>query len=184
MANTNKPFGFRLVSDSPINIYYTNDSTVFYVGDPVKLTGTSGAVNAGDVYRPAIQKATSGDAAVGVVVGFIPLPTDLELHYHTASTAQYVLVSDARDAKYEIQGDSTTWAVTDIGLNCTYGASSGSTTTGVSNSTLTGSTKNTTSSLGVQILGFSPAPDNEVGAYSRFIVKLNQSQFAEGATGI
>lgn len=184
MANTNKPFGFRLVSDSKVETFYTNDSTAFYVGDVVKLTGTSGAVNTGDMYRPAVQKATSGDAAVGVVVGFLPTVTDLTLNYHTASTAQYVLVSTDPEAQYEIQGDSTTWAVGDIGLNCTYLASTGETATGISNATLTGSTKNTTSSLGACILGFSPAPDNEVGQYSRFIVKLNQSQFGLSATGI
>jgi hypothetical protein len=184
MANTNKPFGFRLVTDSRIDIYYTNDSTAFYVGDVVKLTGTSGAVNTGDMYRPAVQKATSGDAALGVVVGFLPIATNLELKYHTASTAQYVLVSTDPEARYEIQGDSTTFAVTDIGLNCTYLNSTGSTTTGISNATLTGSTKNTTNTLGACILGFSPAPDNEVGQYSRFIVKLNQSQFGLSATGI
>ena len=184
MSNSNKPFGFRLVSDSKVGIYYSNDSTVFYVGDAVKLTGTSGAVNTGDMYRPAVAKATSGDAAVGVVVGFLPIATNLELKYHTASTAQYVLVSDDPDALYEIQGDSTVWAVGDIGLNCTYLASTGSTSTGISDATLTGSTKLTTSTLGACLLGFSPAPDNEVGAYSRFIVKLNQSQFGLGATGI
>lgn len=184
MSNSNKPFGFRLVSNSKVGIYYTNDATAFYVGDVVKLTGTSGAVNTGDLYRPAVAKAASGDAAVGVVVGFLPTPTDLTLKYHTASTAQYVMVSDDYDAQYEIQGDSTVWAVGDIGLNCTYLASTGETATGVSNATLTGSTKQTTSSLGAAILGFSPAPDNEVGAYSRFIVKLNQSQFGLSATGI
>jgi len=184
MSNTNKPYGFRLVSDSKVGIYYSNDSTVFYVGDAVKLTGTSGAVNTGDMYRPAVAKATSGDAAVGVVVGFLPIATNLELKYHTTSTAQYVMVSDDPEAQYEIQGDSTVWAVGDIGLNCTYLASTGETSTGISNATLTGSTKLTTSTLGAAILGFSPAPDNEVGAYSRFIVKLNQSQFGLGATGI
>jgi len=185
MANTNKPFGLRLVSDTKVGLYYTNDGTVFYVNDPVKLTGTSGAVSAGDMYRPAVQKATSGNVVVGVCIGFIPTYLTPELRYHTASTAQYVFVAEALEtAVFEIQGDSTTFAVTDIGLNAGWNASSGSTSTGISNATLAGSGKNTTSSLGLCILGFAPDAGNEVGAYTRFCVKLNQSQFADTATGI
>ena len=54
MANTNKAFGFRWVGSladgaisGKIQKFYTNSSTAFYVGDPVKTEGTYGHVNPG-----------------------------------------------------------------------------------------------------------------------------------------
>ena len=56
MANANKPFGLRpskTLNGSSTNMqlrkYYVpaTDSTAVFIGDPVKLAGTEGSLNAG-----------------------------------------------------------------------------------------------------------------------------------------
>jgi hypothetical protein len=189
MANTNRPFGFRKVgslSGSPISgaiqKFYTNDSTAFYVGDTVMTEGTYGQVNADDMPRPAVVKAANGSVVLGVVVGFEILPASPTLRYHTSSTAQYVFVDVDPMDLYEVQGDSTVWTSDDIGTNAAITVSTGSTTTGLSNAVITSPSESASAS--VLIVGMSPDPSNEMGAYCRFLVKMNLNQYANGALGI
>ena len=189
MANTNKPFGFRWVGSladgaisGKIQKFYTNSSTAFYVGDPVKTEGTYGHVNAGEPDLPAVEKSANGNVVLGVVAGFAPTPSNLELKYHTASTAQYVYVNVDPMALYEVQGDSTVWTSDDIGTNADITVSTGSTTTGVSNAVITNPSESATAS--VLIVGMATTPGNEMGAYCKFLVKMNLSQYANGALGI
>jgi hypothetical protein len=189
MANTNKPFGFRWVGSladgaisGRIQKFYTNSATAFYVGDLVKTEGTVGQVAADDAFYPAVEKAANADVCLGVVVGFEPLPASPTLRYHTASTAQYVFVNVDPMALYEVQGDSTVWAIDDIGNNADVTVSTGSTTTGISNAVLT--SPEASAADNVLIVNISPTPDNAIGAYCKFIVKLNLNQYANAAVGI
>jgi hypothetical protein len=189
MANSNKPFGFRRVgslSGAPISggvqKFYTNDSTAFYVGDTVMSEGTTGQVYADDCLRPTVVKASNASVVLGVVEGFEPLPASPTLRYHTSSTAQYVLVSVDPNAIYEVQGDSTVWTADDIGTNAAITVSTGSTTTGQSNAVITSPSESATAS--VLIIGQVPDPSNVMGAYCRFLVKMNLNQYANAALGI
>lgn len=189
MANANRPFGFRPVgslSEAPvtgkIQKFYTNSSTAFYIGDPVKTEGTYGHVNAGEPDLPAVEKSANGNVVLGVVTGFEPIPGNLDLRYHTASTAQYVFVKVDPMALYEVQGDATVWTSDDIGTNAAVTVSTGSTTTGVSNAVITSPSESATASI--LIVGMSTTPGNEMGAYCKFLVKMNLNQYANGALGI
>lgn len=191
MANSNRPFGLRPVGSlnaacytGKVRQYFVpaTDSNAIYIGDTVKLAGSSGSVNADDANYPTAAIAASGDAVIGVCVGVKPLPTDLTVGYRKASTAMYILVEVDPNTIYEIQGDSGTWAVGDVGYNATLTVTAGSTVTGRSASVAT--TPAATSTLDLQILGFSPASDNEIGAYSRLLVRLNDHQFINQTTGL
>lgn len=191
MANANAPFGLRWVGSlgggaitGQIKKFYTAHASAIYVGDMVKLSGTAGHVNAGDPYYPAVEIAATSNACIGVVVGFEPLPSDLSIKYHVATTAvpKYVYVNVDPLAIYEIMGSSATWAVTDIGQSADVTVVAGSAVTGLSGSYATVTSGQANDSL--IILGFSQAPNNEIGAYARLLVKLNLHQYANGATGV
>jgi hypothetical protein len=191
MANASAPFGLRWVGSlggggisGQIKKFYTAHSSAIYVGDMVKLSGSAGHVNANDPYYPSIEISATSAASIGVVIGFDPLPSDLSVKYHVVTTAvpQYVYVNVDPLAIYEIQGSSATWEVTDIGQSADLTVAAGSSVTGISGSYATVTTGQTDDSL--TILGFSQAPNNEIGAYAYLIVKLNLHQYANGATGV
>lgn len=151
MANQNAPFGLRPVrhrNGNPWNgvtkPYYIPSSygTALFIGDPVIKTGTSntamveapgaGRFNVGTL--PEINKATAGDTnrITGVIVGFSPLPSNLDYKHNPASTARVAYVCDDPDVIFEIQADGAIPAAT-IGFNAVLiYTQSGSTTTGLS----------------------------------------------------
>lgn len=189
MANVSRAAGFRPVAhlngsawNGQTEKFYipASDTDNIYQGDPVKLAGGSDA----DGVR-TVAKAAAGDATVGVVVGFSVDPTNLNTpQYRVGSTARYALVVTSTDTVFEGQV-SGTFAVTDIGLNIDIVASTGSTSTGVSNATFDGSTKATTSTLAFKTVGFSTRQDNEPGnANAKILAVLNKSQLANATAGV
>jgi hypothetical protein len=192
MGNSNRPYGFRHVGTldaSPISDavkkYYVpaTDGTAIFIGDLVKVGGTAGQLNAGDAYYPTATVAASADAVLGVCVGVEPLPTNLAITYRKASTGMYIFVNTDPDAIYSVQMDSVGAAITDIMLNCTATIGSGSTTTGMSSTVLSGATLAADASLDTLVIGYDPAPDNVAGAYARVLVKLNLHQFGTAIVG-
>ena len=150
MANADTPRGLRPLrhkSGAPYNgaanPYYLPSSygTAVFIGDAVVKTGTSNtaAVSTpiGDFEigtLPEINAATVGDnnQITGVVVGFAPLPTDLETRHNKASTERVALVCDDPDVVFEIQADGAVAAAA-IGLNAVLIAThAGSADTGLS----------------------------------------------------
>lgn len=194
MANANKPFGLRPIGSllgTPQNLQIrkylvpATDSTAFYVGDPVKLAGTSGSLNPDDASYPTVAKAAANDAVIGVCVGVQPLPTDLSINYRKASTAMYVYVCTDPNTIYAIQGDADTFDAADVGLNMSLTVSTGSATTGTSNAVADQSTANTTNTLDLQILGTVPTVGNDLtGGYPLLLVRLNNHQYSNAATGL
>jgi hypothetical protein len=190
----NKSFkGFRPVKRKgdeyagDCNLYFipSTDGTAVFKGDVVKLAGSASA----DGYATVAQ-AAANDVPVGVVVGFRVDPTNLNLSgsYRAASTNRYVLVADDPDLICEVQEDAVggALAVTDVGNNADIVVGSGSTTTGFSAMELDTSTKNTTNTLPLQILGFVDRPDNEIGvANAKVLVKFNAHAYkaTTGTTG-
>lgn len=192
MANADNAFGLkpvRHVTGAPYNgaarVFSTasGDATAIYVGDPVKLSGTSSTVN-GVVYTDVDQAAT-GDVVVGVVVGVLPDTAD-SLIYRAASTTRRLLVATDPHLEYEIQEVSGGTALTAaaIGLNADFVVGSGSTTTGRSGVELSNSTEATTNTLDLQIVGLVARADNEVGEHAKWLVRINRHQFANQIAGI
>lgn len=192
MANSDTPFGLkpvRKLSGAPYNgavtVFSTasGDATAIYVGDPVKISGTSSTVR-NSVYTDVDQAAT-GDVMVGVVVGFLPDTRD-SLIYRAASTTRLVAVCTDPDMLFEIQEVSGGTALTAaaIGLNADFVVGSGSTTTGYSGVELNNATEATTNTLDVQIVGLSDRPDNAVGEHAKWLVRINRHQFANQVAGI
>lgn len=191
MANTDSPFGLRPIKklDGSPNVggvmafsTASDDGTAIFIGDPVKLSGTSSTVN-GSVYTDVDQAAT-GDVIVGVVVSVEPATRD-SLTYRAASTTRVVYVCTDPDMLYEIQEVSggTALAAADIGLNANFVVGSGDTATGYSGVELNNATEAGTNTLDLQIVGLADRPDNAVGEHAKWIVRINRHQFANQVAG-
>lgn len=209
MANTSKISGFRHVASAVggsmqaqghVYAVASGDGTALFVGDPVKLDGSSNAVGVATV-----TKATQGAAVLGVVVGVLPAKMDpiggtmtsgsISLDtpvYRAASTAAYVIVNDDPTQIYEVEavtGSNASYAflAADVGLNADLSTVAGSTTTGASAAALDMATKATTATLQFKIIGTVTRPDNEpTGNATKVLVKINNATLGggTGATGV
>lgn len=194
MANTSRINGFRPVKylngsawNGQANIYeiVVGDGTATMIGDLVKAdSGT-----ATDVYPTCVRHGTTGEVtsglALGVVVGFVISPTDLNTpQYRAASTKRYALVADDPNLIFEVEDGATTPTTkTLIGNNCGFMATAGSTTTGASGMTTGTTTPTTTNSLPLKIMGIVDRPGNEAGsAYQKLLVMINQHYYMGGQT--
>jgi len=156
MPNIDSPFGLRPIrhkSGAPYNgaarPYYiaSTYATALFIGDPVlKVAGGSNAsaisVPGGGTFGvgtlPSVEKAAEGDGDLitGVIVGFSPLATNLEVKHNPASTERVAYVCDDPDIVFEIQADGAVPAAS-MGLNAVLiYTHTGSTTTGLSGAEL------------------------------------------------
>lgn len=195
MANVARVNGFRPVKnihgdeyDGKVNMYAfaAADGTACFVGDLVKLAGAADATTG----VATVTRAATGDVPLaGVVVGFAPNPTNLNLggNYRLASTLRYCYVVDDPTALFECESDQSV-ILADIGLNCDFIDTAGDTTTGRSKETAkTSAAAATTATLPLKIVGFVNRPDNEFpGANDKILVKINNHSFGSGtgATGV
>lgn len=191
MANSNAPRGLvpvRHRSGAPYNgaanLYFVpaSDGTALFVGDPVIIGGSADA----DGIPTAIRATAAGGAYIsGVVVGFVPDPTNLELKNRTASTARYVYVCDDPDVIFEIQEDAVggALAATNVGQNIDLVSGTGSTVTGYSGFQADSSTAATTNTLQLRIVRFAQRPDNEISANAKVEVAINLHQ-SRNLTGV
>lgn len=188
MANTNSPKGFiplynRGTSIIPITRYRipSSDGTAVYVGDPVIMAGTSDAKGIPDVIR-----ATAGatNYAIGVVVSVEAVTNDSPV-YRVASTERYVYVSNHPDTIYSIQGDaSATPATGDVGNNADFTFTvAGETVYGNSGAQISTTSIGTGATKQLRIVGFVQDPENEVGAYAKYLVAFNLHS-SRNTTGI
>lgn len=208
MANVSRIKGFKPVkhmSGAPYNgqcnVYQfaSGETHNTFIGDVVQLAGDA---SVGGI--ATIKQAAAGAAALGVVIGFVPVNTDpivgglttggLTLdspYYRKGSTAQYALVCDADDVLYEVEGttggSTYTYLSADIGLNADLfvaSAGDGNTSTGNSNMSLDMSTKATTTTLQFKIVGAFQRPDNETVNSSstavKYLVKINNATMGNG----
>lgn len=180
MANTSAPRGLVPVRDGfgrPYNgsgeLMYVASSVAsnIGIGDPVIVSGSG---DANGVPGCTLASAGGGAYISGVVVG-IDQPTYGSVPYHAASTAGYVLVERDPDTLFEIQEDAVggALAAADIGLNADLVSGTMNTANGLSAWQLDTSTKNTTNTLQLRIVGFQQRPDNEVGANAKVLVRIN-----------
>jgi len=98
----------------------------------------------------------------------------------------YVLVKPANHQDvYRVQSDDVggDLADADIGLNADFVVGTGNSTTGMSAMQLDTSTKATTATLSLKILGYDDRPSNTAGATNQdVLVRLNNIELS-GATG-
>lgn len=185
MANVSRVNGFRPVKhlngsawNGQTNLYFVpaTDGTALFQGDLVKRLASASA----DGYRQ-ITKAAVGDAAIGVVVGFVVNPDNLNTNgqYRPASTARYVLVADAPDTVFEAQVSGTV-ALTLAGKNANHADAGGSTVTAQSGETVDASTAATTATLTLKIQDFVQRVDNEIATAAKVLVSINNHQLASG----
>lgn len=207
MANTSRVNGFKPVkhlNGSPYNgqanLYEVpaGEAVPVFVGDLVKLSdsaatslypaveavvGASAQIAAGPILGAVVGIVNSKfDPVAGALsTGSISLDTPV---YRPASTKQFVLVADADDIVYEAEADASV-AAASIGLNVGVGA------TAHTNPLLTGASPmyvysttapDTTSTRPLQILGIVNRPDNEIGANSKVLVRINVQQY--GSVGV
>lgn len=174
MANRDAPFGFRpvrMLDGSPWNgavtpmVIPAADGTATFIGDVVNFTAAASlaGVTANGLNLEGIPNVirsgsgTIGQNTAGVVVGFLPDPSNLSLKHRAASTLRVALVCLADGVVFEVQedADTTPLAAADANLNCSYTTTAGSTTTGVSGMELDSSAKAVTATLPVRLLGLS-----------------------------
>lgn len=191
MANPDIVRGLQPVSNAygacytgGARVYTTasGDATAIFIGDPVKLSGTSQTVN-GQVFADVDQAAT-GDVIVGVVIGVLADVATSTI-YRAASTVRRVLVVDDPNALFEIQEVSGGTALTanDIGLNADFVVGSGSTFTGYSGVELNNVGEATTNTLDLKIIGLVPRENNAIGENAKWIVRINRHQYVNQVAG-
>ena len=199
MANANTPNGLRPVQTTSSGPYTgalrqysvaAGDGTAIFLGDPVKIAGTSQFIN-GQTYSDVVQAAT-GDVITGVVVSVLADTRD-SLLYRAASTQRILLVNEDPNAIFEIQQvtGGTPLTANDVGLNANFVVGSGSTVTGQSGVTLDNTTEATTNTLDLKIVGIVNRADNDPGSAvgtgadaSRFLVRINRHRYANQIAGV
>jgi hypothetical protein len=206
MANVSKINGFMPVKhlngsnwNGQSNIYWVPDTDAIplFVGDPVKLLA---AGNPQGVKQ--VTKATSTGAIVGVVIGVINTKLDpisaqvtggsIALDtpvFRPANTGQYVLVADAPDTIFEVEGAGAaaadaTFTAAMIGQNADSVPGTGNLLTGNSTAVLNITTAGTGATLQFKILGSVVRPDNVAtgDVHTKVLVTINNHQYA-GGTG-
>ena len=199
MPNSATPGGLRSVQNMLSTGYNgaikqfsvpAGDSTAIFIGDPVKLAGTSQFI--GGVSYPDIAQAATGDVLCGVVVGFLQADRD-SLLYRAASTQRIALVDIDPNALFEIPqvAGGTPITANDVGLNVNFVVAAGSTVTGWSNVTLNNTTEATTNTLDLKIVDIVNRADNDPGSAvgtgadaSHFLVRINRHVFVNQIAGV
>lgn len=190
MANANTPTGFkpvRMQGNSPMSggleTFYVpaSDATALYIGDPVIKAGSADANGVASVTR-----ATAGAGITGIVCGFAPDGTTNMVGYRAASTLAYVLVCTDPAQLYEIQEDSVggALAAADIGLNADFILAAGNAYNKQSGAMLDTSTKATTATLPLKIMGIVQRPNNAIGNNAKVLVKINVTTETAATAGV
>ena len=183
MSSLNQPFGLRpsfhpsgldravALTDGILSTY----SSDILKGQPVKLatTGVIQAAAAGDAFLGAFAGVQWTDTTGRVrISNYWPANTA----YVTGSCIAYYYQDPA--IVYDIQADGSL-AQTALGAQSDFSAvTAGSTTTGLSQCTISTSVVAAGSSAQLKIIGLTPGVDNAWGdAYTVVQVQVNESQF-------
>lgn len=185
MAQALAPKGFvpvRHLDGSPWNgateafLVDSGNGTAVFVGDLVKQAGSAGV--AGQVVAGMNVEGmatvvlaaggTSGADIVGVVVGFLPDPSDLTKKHRVASTSRVALVCTDPTVVYEVQEDAvgSNFVAADVGLLIGFTTTAGNATTGISKQAADSSDLTATIAYPLKFLGLSRRVGNAFGLSS------------------
>jgi hypothetical protein len=190
MPNVNSPFGLRpysMKSGAPYNgatrTYYVpaSNPTALFIGDPVTTVTNSSDGNG----VQTVQIATAG--ASGTILGAFQGITNnagqrvitlqqTATPYLPAGVAAYVHVCDDPDTLYLVQEDSAASAFMVSGASGRNGlmlAGTGSTLTSNSGWTMQSASLATTAAHQLRIVQLLQQPDNAIGVYAKWLVKIN-----------
>jgi len=190
MANVSRIVGAELVKrlgtatfSAAVNPYLVvaTDATAVFLGDFVKTTGEQAIWAPTGMYYPVITQAAATNTLRGFIVGFDPNRSDLSLNYRLASTLRLVYVCDDPYALFILERSGTAVS-TDVGKNADITVGAGNTITGTSGMQIDGTTIGTGSAQ-IRILALDPAPNNELGAYAKYICMINEHEL-KGTTGV
>jgi hypothetical protein len=190
MANANTPAAFKPVRNAGngvmtggLETFYVpaTDATALYIGDPVVKAGSADApalprhprhCGRGDYRHCRRLRPGRHDQPHG------RLPRCFD--------PAYVLVCTDPGQLYEIQEDAVggALAAVDVGLNADFIVAAATAYTKRSGVMLDTSTKATTATLPLKIMGFSQKPGNVIGANAKVLVKLNVNTEVAGAAGV
>ncbi len=138
---------------------YVAESTI-YPGDFIKKNSNG-----------TVEQAAAGDRLLGVAMSY-------------AAAASDVLVADHPDQRFIIQADdSTIDAQTDIGLSGDIIVAAGNASYRRSGMELDASTISTASAQ-LMVIGLERSVDNALGANAKVIVRINEHQYADSASGV
>jgi hypothetical protein len=151
--------------------------------------GLSGTSDSNGV--PGIILGTTG-TLVGVIVGLgilensLANPNGLDQIIRPASAPDvwYAMVADAADLIFEVQEDSVggALAATNVGQNASLIA--GNNNGFLSGWMLDSSTAAATNTLQVQLLGLARRIDNAFGTNAKWLVRINNHQYANQVAGV
>jgi hypothetical protein len=190
MANTDQPFGFVPIGTTDGSDYHgklreveflAGDAVAAFIGDMVKLTGTTGA----DGFTPVVAQAAAGNGLIGAIVEFLPDFEDETFltagSSRLASTARKARVCFGSDVLYIAQA-STTLVAADAGQNADIIVAAGSTITGISAMEI-GAVIGAGATGQVRLHHVFNTTENELGADAQWVVSINENQDDHG-TGV
>ena len=200
MATEFQPYGFRPVqmrNGSPWCgkttrvAFASTDATECYTGDFVKYTGTSIAdPNNPDIYLPVVTRATASDTRLaGAVVNFdFDVGLNGYISYKRANQAITATVPADSEILYSAQedGDASFLAVDDTELNVDFVVGTGESATGMSGASIDSSSKATTSTLPLRLVGVEKIPGGQnlvdgTSLYAQWLVTINQDAYTDKA---
>ena len=195
MANADRPSGLTPIGTLTgadwrgklrrMQFASAGDAVACFIGDRVKLTGTTDATGK----LPVIAQCALTDAAIGVLVGLEPNGADegsLSKIHRLASTERVALVAVGGDILYSVQEDSVgnDIEITEIGWNAEIIVGTGNALTGISGSEIDSTSAANTDSLAVRLHYLIDSPDNALGTNANWAVTLNDYQHDRQQTGI
>jgi len=190
MANSDIAFGFVPIGTTDGADYHGKmrdveflaaDAVACFLGDMVKLTGTTGT----DGFTPVVAQAAAGDAIIGAIVEFVPDFEDESFltagSNRLASTARKARVCWGSDVLYTAQA-STTLVAADAGQNADLVVAAGSTITGISAMEI-GAVIAAGATGQLRLHRVTNTTTNELGADAEWVVSINEDQDDHG-TGV
>lgn len=190
MANVNKPFGLRpsgnlsatgaqkqygyQIADNQSGAIYQGDLVVVYDGYIIKYDASTHAAPTGVFNGCQYDDPTRANK-----------PTWKNYYPGSVNITQGIIACEVLDDPAQlflVQADGSV-SQANIGKNADPTASTtGSTTSGVSNGSLSSASIAKTAALTFKIVGLYDSPDNALGNYAVVVVKLNQHQY--GSVGV
>jgi hypothetical protein len=190
MANVNKPFGLRpsgnlsatgaqkqygyQIQDNQAGAIYQGDLVVVYDGYIIKYDASTHTAPTGVFNGVQYDDPTRANK-----------PTWKNYYPGSINITQGIIACEVLDDPSQLFLVQADGAVTqaNIGKNADPTASTtGSTTSGVSNGSLSSASIAKTQGLTFKIVGLYESPDNALGDYAVLVVKLNQHQY--GSVGV